>query len=270
MKIADWLTSSTERLTQAGILTARLDCLVLLEDTVNKDRAHILSHPETVVTKKQLQTLDRKLTKRTKHLPLAYIRGKTEFFGRDFFITPDVLEPRPESETMIELLLKQSGVQNIIDVGCGSGALGITAALELSVLPNRKVIALDIDSLCLAVTTRNAELYNITIQAVQSNLLDALESKSIDGAYLLANLPYVPNDFKLNQAAMNEPSHAILGGKDGLDLYEEMFKQLSNMASRPSAVLCESLPTQHQSLAAIAAKHGFTCSVDDDFIQFFS
>lgn len=267
MKIADWLSSSTKLLTEADIPTARLDCLVLLEDAINKNRAHLLSHPETYLTKAQLSSLTEQLTLRIQHHPLAYIRGKTEFFGRNFIITTDVLEPRPESETMIELLLKQPSVHTIIDVGCGSGALGITAQLEL---PSANVIALDIDSACLAVTKRNNDLHKKAIQIVQSDLLSAVSNKDLDGACLLANLPYVPDDFSLNQAALNEPRLAIFGGQDGLDLYRKLFKQIAERSVRPKMILCESLPNQHQALSDLARGYGFTCSEEEDFIQLFS
>ncbi len=267
MKIAKWLSANTKLLTNANIPTARLDCLVLLEDVTGKNRAHILAHPELELSEEQLTSLDHQVSQRVEHQPLAYVRGKTEFFGRDFIITTDVLEPRPESETMIELLLKQSGIQTIVDIGCGSGALGITSQLEL---PNAKVLALDIDAKCLRVTDRNNALHKTTVQTIHSNLLGSVEPEDIDGAYLLANLPYVPDNFSLNQAAMNEPRHAIFGGQDGLDLYRQLFEQIKLKSVRPKVLLCESLPTQHQALADLALQYGFTCSEEEDFIQLFS
>ena len=89
----------------AGISSARLDTLILLEDILHKDRAWILAHPEHEISTNQFRKLDRRLERRQKHVPLAYIRGFTEFYGRQFKVNRHVLEPRPESETMIELLL---------------------------------------------------------------------------------------------------------------------------------------------------------------------
>src|SRR4051812_18952492 len=93
-------------LRDAGIGTARLDAMVLLEDCLSKDRAHLLAHPELELTAEQEKLLDAQIKRRLAHEPLAYIRGKTEFYGRDFLINKYVLEPRPESETIIDLLKK--------------------------------------------------------------------------------------------------------------------------------------------------------------------
>src|SRR5579885_1241682 len=104
MKISKWLANATKKLKTAGIGTARLDCLVLLADSLNKDKAFVLAHPDMVLSAAQLRKLNKQLAERQKHYPLAYIRGKTEFYGREFIMNHHVLEPRPESETMIDLL----------------------------------------------------------------------------------------------------------------------------------------------------------------------
>ena len=81
-----------------------MDALVLLEDVLGIDRARLLAEPDMEISSAQLAELKKLLNQRAKHVPLAYVRGKTEFYGREFVITPAVLEPRPESETMIDLL----------------------------------------------------------------------------------------------------------------------------------------------------------------------
>src|SRR5260221_14788444 len=106
MLVNDWLAKATHKLELAGIGTARLDALVLLEDVTGRDRAWLLAHPEAKISANEAAKLEKLLNQRAKHLPLAYVRGKTEFYGREFVITPAVLEPRPESETMIDLLLQ--------------------------------------------------------------------------------------------------------------------------------------------------------------------
>jgi release factor glutamine methyltransferase len=272
MTTDEWLLQATQLLTNSDIPTARLDCLVLLEDCLHTDRAHILAHPETTLTIEQQKILDEHITKRTKHIPLAYIRGKTEFYGRDFIINKHVLEPRPETETMIDLLKELATgnwkLETIIDVGTGSGAIAITAALELGAV---QVIATDIDEQCLTVARQNCEKYKATITLLQGNLLGALpKTINYKQSTILANLPYVPNDHKLNQAAMNEPKLAIFGGEDGLDLYRTMFTQIGSLRSKPAYVLTESLPFQHSALTKIASKTGYTQQTTNDFIQVFT
>lgn len=265
MKIAKWLADSTALLKHDGIITARLDCLVLLEDVLQKNKAYILTHNEQELSAAHLIKLNGYVAQRRRHIPLAYIRQKTEFFGRSFAVTPAVLEPRPESETIIEILLAEPAVSHVIDVGCGSGALGITAQLEL---PHITVTAIDIDDDCLELTRKNATDLGATITTLHNDVLLGIDAAIIVGAHIVANLPYVPDDYTLNQAALNEPKLAIFGGPDGLDIYRTLFSQLQDL--QPAAVLCESLPTQHNSLATIAAQHGYKLRATHDFIQYFS
>jgi release factor glutamine methyltransferase len=86
---------------------------------------------------------------------------------------------------------------------------------------------------------------------------------------ILANLPYVPDKWKINEAAMAEPKIAIFGGPDGLDIYRKLFTQLKRFTWKPKYLLTESLPPQHPKLAEIAAQFGFKLLSSDDFIQVF-
>lgn len=265
---AEWLARSEASLRAAGIGTARLDCLVLLEDCLGTDRASLLAHPETTPSVEQLNILDEHISRRVKHEPLAYIRGKTEFYGRDFTVNRDVLEPRPESETMIDLLKKliqsdkKAGLR-LADVGSGSGCLGITAAIELGL---RKADFYDIDPATLKVAKINARKLGVSGNFYESDLLSK-EHGSYD--VILANLPYVPDGFHINEAAMNEPRIAIYGGSDGLELYRRLFEQLEVFGWQPRYILTESLPPQHGQLKTIAEFHSFKLSTSEDFIQVF-
>lgn len=266
MNVNEWLKAARDKLAEAGIATARLDALVLLEDVTGIDRARLLADPQRQLKPKQTETLQNLLSRRARHEPIAYIRGKTEFYGREFVITSAVLEPRPESETMIDLLKKLPDLPTkprLADVGTGSGALGITAKLEL---PSAAVELLDIDSDCLKVATTNVDLFTLSVSVVQTDLLDG-SAQNYD--ILLCNLPYVPDDFQINTAAGHEPRIAIFGGSDGLDLYRELFKQLKNIAHKPLYILCESLPPQHSGLQQIAAANGYQQAQRQDFIQVF-
>jgi release factor glutamine methyltransferase len=288
MNVDAWLREAEAKLTRAGISTARLDTLVLLEDLLDHERSWLLANPDFELTSAQTATLQKLLTRRTRHEPLAYIRGKTEFYGRTFILSSAVLEPRPESETIIdqlkELVLEarmtsntfdsgtkslldvlQSGSKlRIADVGCGSGALGITAALELK---NASIDLLDIDENALKIAQMNVVLHTTGSRVVHSDLL---ANSAQDYHILLCNLPYVPDAHTINQAAMHEPKLAIFGGPDGLDLYRKMYKQIMNMQKRPLFILCESLPPQHTALKNIAERAGYELTNTADFIQLFT
>jgi release factor glutamine methyltransferase len=265
MKIKDWQAKAVNQLKHAGIGSARLDTLILLEDITGKDRAWILAHQDETLSLTQIKRLGSRIKKRVNHLPLAYVRGHTEFYGRKFLVNRHTLEPRPESETMIALLLKLpiSTKVRIADVGTGSGALGITAALELH---NPNTDLYDIDAGALAVARHNLELHELHLHTRKSDLLRR-HIRTYD--VVLANLPYVPDHYQINQAAAMEPKIAIFGGKDGLDIYRRFFAQLHRFHWSPKYVLCESLPTQHKDLAEIATNYGYDLYSTEGFIQIF-
>lgn len=270
MTINDWLVSATNELENTGIGTARLDCLVLLADLLEKDKYYILAHPEKSVSIVHLTKLRSQLALRKKHQPLAYVRGKTEFYGREFMINTKVLEPRPESETMMDMLQQFKLPQNslIVDVGTGSGALAVTAKLEL---PKVRLLATDIDIQCLKIAKLNAQKHGVEIEFFRGDLLQALPRTILSlPLTILANLPYVPTNHAVNQAAMNEPKTAIFGGADGLDLYRQLFNQIKQKSITTKLVLTESLPSQHTQLATIAENCGFHQTDSSDFIQQFS
>jgi release factor glutamine methyltransferase len=265
MKIKQWVSRTESQLNEIGIGSARLDALILLEDILKKDRAWILAHQDENLSITQIKRLDSKIKKREKHLPLAYVRGHTEFFGRKFLVNRHTLEPRPESETMIELLLKLpiSTKVKIADVGTGTGALGITAALEMH---DPNVDLYDIDAGVLAVTRHNLALHELHLHTRKSDLLRR-HIRTYD--VILANLPYVPDHYRINQAAAMEPKIAIFGGYDGLEIYRRFFAQLHRFQWKPNYVLTESLPTQHTDLTNIATSNGFYLYKSVDFIQVF-
>lgn len=265
MTIKDLLSEGEQQLKAVGISSARLDVLILLEDMLKRDRSWVLAHPEHSLNNLQARRLERKIDRRASHVPLAYIRGFSEFYGRRFKVNRHVLEPRPESETIIELLKEfpLPARPAIADVGTGNGAIGITAALEL---PGSIVDLYDISSGALAVAKHNTHLHELRLRVRKMNLLSRpLRPYNV----VLANLPYVPDKWKINEAAMAEPRIAIYGGNDGLDIYRKLFHQLRRFTWKPRFILTESLPPQHQKLADIALENGFKLRAAADFIQIF-
>lgn len=266
MKVNDWLATSTKILSDHNIETARLDCLVLLEDVLNTNRTQLLAgQPEQLTNAQQIE-LDGLITKRAQHTPLAYLRGKVEFYGREFMVNQHVLVPRPESEEMINQLLQLKFKQQpkLADVGCGSGVLGITAAIELGL---KTVYLSDIEPLALEVAKVNAIKHNVVAKCYAKDLI---YNYNIDFDIILCNLPYVPEDYPINTAAKHEPRIALFAGTDGLDLYRKLFAQLANKKpNQPQFVLTESLPDQHKSLVKVAHDSGYSMCQSQDFIQVF-
>lgn len=240
-------------LARAGVSTARLDTLVLLEDTLGMGRASILAHPETPIPSSRLAVLHAQLKERSQHIPLAYIRGKAPFYGRDFLVTADVLVPRPETEESITLLtnLKLPEISRIADIGTGSGCIAITVALEFK---QSKVDAYDISPAAIAVAKKNNATWGTQVHFAVSDLL---HNNAQPYDVLIANLPYVPDNYPINKAATFEPKQALFAGKDGLDVYRRLFIQLKQQPTPPLFVVVEALPLQHPALAGIATAHGY-------------
>ncbi len=265
MDVGKYLSTATKKLADAGILTARLDVLVLLEDVLGNDRAQLLAHPDTRLTNVQITTLNNFITQREQHTPLAYIRGKMMFYGREFAVNTHVLVPRPETEAVIDFFknIPLSATPRVADVGTGSGCIGITVALES---PGADVFLYDIDEQALAIARKNAEAHQVTVHTQKQNLLAGC-AEQFD--VLLANLPYVPTEYPINKAASWEPRLALFSGDDGLDHYRDFWKQLGEMSAQPIHVITESLPEQQKILAALARTAGYARAEHDDYVQHF-
>ncbi|MCA9330605.1 peptide chain release factor N(5)-glutamine methyltransferase [Candidatus Saccharibacteria bacterium] len=271
MQNSQWLDHAIQRLTSAGIESARLDAIILLEDTTGKDRTWLLAHPEHLLTKHESTLLAKLLERRGTREPLAYMRSRAEFYGRTFFVVPDVLIPRPESEAMIDQiksLAQAQHIDTIIDVGTGSGCLAISAKLAL---PDAHVIGIDISEGALEVARKNARTLGARAQwerldIMQDNFPHVPTAQS---SVLLANLPYVPDGLVTSPEINKEPKIALFSGRDGLDHYRALFGQVSKLPTKPLAIITEALEDQHSSLARIASVHGFVLQATHNLAQTF-
>ena len=197
------------------------------------------------------------------HEPIAYIRGFSEFFGRKFLVTPQVLIPRPESETIIQTMksLKLPTHASIADIGTGSGALAITAMLEL---PGTIVDAYDISEGALHIARKNAEALHATINCIKGDLL----TRPI-AVYdlILANLPYVSRTQNVSTDTKFEPAIALYSDDDGLAHIHRLLDQLDDTRIHSDGyVILEAEPRQHDRIIAIAKKNGFKEVLREGFI----
>lgn len=264
--VGDYLQSATARLHEAGIETARLDCLVLMEDTLRTNRASLLAHSDMVLSAEQRTSLDKLVARRERHTPLAYIRGKAEFYGRTFTVSPAVLVPRPETEAIIALLtgLPLQHPPVVADIGTGSGCLAITSALERAA---SSVYAYDVSEAALAVARQNATALHASVTCIQSDLLQHYASPA---EVIITNLPYVPQAHAINKAATFEPKLALFAGDNGLDLYRKLWQQIGVLHQQPVYVICESFPDQHADMATLAHNAGYLLAQTEGFAQQFT
>jgi release factor glutamine methyltransferase len=270
MKIETWLSSNINRLKNAGIESARLDCLLLLEDELNHSREYIISHGDDDIKALQLAKLNKKINQRCKRIPLAYIRQRQEFYGRSFYVDPKVLIPRPESENIISFIKSLVDNHNhkvdvIYDIGTGSGCLAITIKLEL---PTINVVATDISKGAIKIANKNASMHEAKVEFVYSDLLSSISPTK--NSVIMANLPYVPNSLVTSPEILKEPSTALFSGADGMEHYTRLWQQLEPLAIKPRVVITESLTTQHGVMARLAKSSGYEIDQTLGLIQQFS
>lgn len=203
-------------LAQAGL--APIDAQVLLAFVVGRDRSWLVAHRDDVLAREQLATYDALTRRRRDGEPVAYLTGMREFWGLPLHVTTDVLIPRPETETLVELALARLPVDadmRVLDLGTGSGAIALALAHER---PRARVVATDVSAAALDVARANAsrlEIRNVTF--VESNWYDAVGADPFD--LIISNPPYIASgDRHLAEGDVRfEPSPALTPGGDGLD-----------------------------------------------------
>lgn len=261
----EWINNATKQLQQYGSRSARLDALVLLSYVTKKTKAAILAYPEAKLATADVAMLTALLKRRCNGEPIAYITNTKEFYGRDFLVTPDVLIPRPESEDFIELLKKYppKSNQKFIDIGTGSGILAISAKKEF---PALSVYATDVSMSALHVAATNAKKHTVTIECVQSNLLDSVTG-TFD--YIFANLPYVPKNYPVSAEVHSEPHQAIFAENNGLELISRLAEQSKKSLSKNGLIFVESLLEQQEIICDYCQKAGFKAIDKAGLVQVF-
>jgi release factor glutamine methyltransferase len=254
MNILEWLQAAQLSLKGTGSRSSRLDAEILLEYVTKMPRSKVLANLSQSLDPRQIIELDKLLKKRRRNYPIAYVTGVKEFYGRQFRVTGDVLIPRPESEAIISLALENpaaSGLK-VLDVGTGSGCLAITLKKER---PRWKVTANDISLPALEIAQANAKRLRAQIEFIQSDLLDNIKSRF---DLIVANLPYLPPNYPLNSDAQHEPAQALFSPNQGLEHYQNLFKNLPQHLNKGGRLIIEANPEQHQELTRTAKTSGLT------------
>lgn len=226
--------------------TPALDASVLIAHIVNKPRTWIMAHPEMSLTEEQQHQLNLSLEQLEKGDPFPYVLGHWEFFGMEFDITPAVLIPRPETELLVEKAiawLQGSPVRRTVaDIGTGSGVIAVSIAANIS---DVYILATDISAEALGVAKNNASKFHVEsrIEFVQCDLLPAIpESFSTEQHFdlICANLPYIPTETLRSLPIYGrEPTLALDGGADGLDLFRRLMKIAPNWLAPNALILLE-------------------------------
>ncbi|HVI50077.1 MAG TPA: peptide chain release factor N(5)-glutamine methyltransferase [Candidatus Sulfotelmatobacter sp.] len=256
-----FLVQVTERLRAAGISSARLDARVLMAHALNINSMAIFSHPERPLSEDEIRSVEALTARREKREPVSHILGRREFWSLNFAVTADTLDPRPDTETLIETVLdavsdRQARLK-LLDFGTGTGCIPLTL---LSELPNARALAVDISPAALAVARKNA----ISL-ALDSRIafLKGDWGQGLDGVFdiITSNPPYIPDaeiDGLEAEVAAWEPRNALAGGSDGLDCYRALAPDIVRLLAPYGIAALEIGMGQHDDVVAIMAGAGLS------------
>jgi release factor glutamine methyltransferase len=189
--------------------------------------------------------------RRCNHEPVQYLTGTAGFRNLDLAVGPGVLVPRPETEGLVEEVLKHianlPGPVSVIDLGAGSGAMAISIATEA---PNTHVIAVEKSADAIEWLKQNVAFYDESIRIVQGDVADVLEGVKCD--VVVANPPYVPDSQPLPKDVANfEPSIALFGGPDGLELPKRFIEAAARLLKAGGLLAIEHTETQGEAIAKL-------------------
>lgn len=265
--------------------SAALDVSVILEFFLGKDKTWILLHEKDELTAEQFSKLSDAVAARKTGLPVAYITGRKEFYGYDFFVTPDVLIPKPDTEILVESALteitrkiqsEKNGISSICDICTGSGCVGLSVIKSLSErneIPSAKLPELtlsDISSAALLIAEKNAK--NLLskelcqkINLVHSDLFSAIPQKF---DMILSNPPYIPSKMvdELLKDGRSEPRLALDGDSygtshkscDGLSIIRRLVPQCMEHLNEGGILIVETGEYNAVETKAIFEKSGFS------------
>ncbi len=258
--IADALAVMTRLFAEAGVEAASWEARFLLQGVLGLDGAQILSGSGRPLGEAAARISDT-VRRRLAHEPVSRILGRREFYGREFIVTPDVLDPRPDTEAVIDLALdivrssELSGrALSIADIGTGSGILIATMLAEL---PDAKGVATDISPAALAVARLNADRLGVA-DRVRFVATSGLDGCSGPFDLLISNPPYIAKDEIAGlepEVRDFDPLMALDGGIDGLDVYREIARNAVEL-QRPLRIVLEVGWTQADAIEGIFVASG--------------
>ncbi len=254
--VRDALNTATTWLTDAGIPNADVDARFLLAHAMGCEPSRLILMEDDEVHPDVFRAFDGYLASREKFQPVSQIVGGREFWGRWFSVTPDVLDPRPETESLIEVALLQGPFQRVLDLGTGSGILAVTLAAEWL---DARAIAIDISSEAIAVATKNAAAHNVAdrVNLIVSNWFDAVAGQF---DLIVSNPPYIAaaEMAGLSPDVRNwEPFLALTPGGVGLESYRTIASTLGEFLAEEGLALFEIGHAQAVDVVKIFQEAGF-------------
>ena len=241
MFLSDLQTAITKKLFDSGIETSSLDSRIILKEVFCFDEKELILNSQLIVTKNKISEADKILARRISGEPVSKIFGKRDFYKSTFLISEDVLDPRPETELIIEIannFILDKGYKNFIDLGTGSGCI------ILSILKDNKslrAIGIDISNKAINIAQKNCSNLNLEKQAtfLVSNWLS-----KVSGSYdlIISNPPYIPSkdvDALSANVKNYDPLISLDGGEDGLKCYRQIAEDINRVIGKNGRVVLE-------------------------------
>lgn len=255
-RLSALLAAASARLKAAGCDTPALDARLLLQRAGGLSREDLILGPDQPLTPEQAARLEAFITRRERHEPVSRILGEREFYGRVFRVTPDTLDPRPDTETLIDAAVAlMPKAARLLDLGTGTGAIAITLLAER---PDATGVATDLSTAALAVAAENAAQLGV---ASRLELMSGSWFEPVAGRFdiILSNPPYIPAEdiAALEPEVRNfDPALALSGGDDGLDPYRSIASSAAGHLAPGGHVLVEIGAGQAGDVTAIFAAAG--------------
>ena len=257
VRIADCLHGAARRFAERGLPSPLLDAEVLLAHVLKADRTDLYRNPEKPVTPEALSAFDALAARRLQDEPAAYLLGRKEFWSLTFEVNAQVLIPRPDTECLVEEVLKAcgnhaSGELRILDLGTGSGAIGVALAWELR---HARVTATDISPGALDIARRNAARHGVEqrMTFLAGNLFEPLSGKF---DIIVSNPPYIgAAEFETLPGGVRgyEPASALLAGPDGTLFHERIIAGCAEYLNEEGLLFLEIGAQQRQRVEALLA-----------------
>jgi release factor glutamine methyltransferase len=231
----------------------RLEAEVLLAHVTGLSRTTLLAHPDRALPSAQQSAYQALIYRRASGYPLPYLIGRVEFYGLEFEVTLEVLIPRPETETLVDLTLARRPA-TVVDVGTGCGCIAVSLAVHL---PEAIVCAIEISPAALAVAQRNVERHGVA-DRVHLMAGDVLTPRPAPVDVIVSNLPYVPTGDCASLPVSvrdHEPHQALDGGPDGLAVIQQLLVQAPAVLRPGGAMLIEIGADQGEAASRLARAH---------------
>ena len=249
----------SDAVAQLGVVSesARLDAEILLSRSIDMPRSYLFAHPEDVLDDAAFDRFDALLKRRLSGEPMAYIMGTREFWSHELLVSAATLVPRPETELLVELALREiprKAQWQVLDMGTGSGAIAIALAGERLLC---EVTATDVSDAALAVARENARQLSMgNISFAQGSWCEPVRGRKFQ--VIVSNPPYVRADDDALAALSYEPIDALAAGDDGLDAIRVLAVDCIDIIEDDGILLIEHGAEQAEHVAALLAANGWT------------